>query len=162
LGTGIVAAGKIREAAASGQLLPPDYLLDDTGMPTNDPTWLDRGGAIPVFGGHKGLAVHLIIEILAGAIAGGTLSSFVNKQRKNLCAPMNCSQMVIGISPAPFNGMRLEDALLGLKNAILQSYDGNEPEIYFPNQMEERAMAAAARDGVAVSAETHHLLTSEA
>ncbi|MCM5693037.1 Ldh family oxidoreductase [Sinorhizobium meliloti] len=162
LGTGIVAAGKIREAAASGLTLPSEYLLDDTGKPTNDPTWLDRGGAIPVFGGHKGLAVHLTIEILAGAIAGGTLSAFVNKQRKDLSEPMNCSQLIIGISPAPFAGMKLDDALSGLEAAIRRSYDGSEPDIFFPNQLEERAMAVATRDGITVSAEVHQLLLKDA
>ncbi|GAA3171463.1 Ldh family oxidoreductase [Nonomuraea salmonea] len=74
LATGVVAAGKIRDAANLGVPVPEAWLRDAAGRPTTDPDELDRGGSIPLFGGYKGLCVTLIVEILAGgrSRAGGS------------------------------------------------------------------------------------------
>ncbi|MFJ7336780.1 Ldh family oxidoreductase [Streptomyces sp. NPDC101116] len=67
--TGAVASGKIRHAARRGERVPGTWLMDRDGRPTTDPEELDRGGAVPVFGGHKGLGVQVITEVLSGVLA---------------------------------------------------------------------------------------------
>jgi LDH2 family malate/lactate/ureidoglycolate dehydrogenase len=148
--TGTVASGKIRDAAARGRQVPTEWLVDKAGRPTTDPHALDSGGAVPVFGGYKGLGVSVIVEVLAGMLAGATISPLVHKQRQEPERAMDCSQMFIGFDPAAFAGGDL--AALGerLRAAVAAGYGGTAPEIYFPEQQERRRERAAATAGVSL------------
>jgi LDH2 family malate/lactate/ureidoglycolate dehydrogenase len=148
--TGVVASGKIRDAAARGRQVPAGWLVDAAGRPTTDPHALDSGGAVPVFGGHKGLGVSVIVEVLAGMLAGATISPLVHKQRQEPDRAMDCSQMFVGFDPAAFDAGDL--AALGerLHAAVAAGYRGDPPEVYFPEQQERRREKAAAADGVSV------------
>jgi LDH2 family malate/lactate/ureidoglycolate dehydrogenase len=161
MATGVVAAGKIREAAALGRSIPRDWLLDATGTPTTDPSSLDKGGMIPVFGGYKGLGVHLIVEILAGMVAGNTTSTRVHKQRSELDQAMQCSQLFIGLDPARFG---IEDTNIFIRElcaAVMNGYSADDlPSVYFPDQLEAVAKQRATREGIRVSPEVQRCLTS--
>lgn len=72
MATSTVAFGKIRVASNKGETVPLGYLLDDEGVPTNnpDPMATSRSGAMSAFGEHKGSGLGLFAELLAGALAG--------------------------------------------------------------------------------------------
>lgn len=59
--------GTIREAALAGEPLPDGAFLDAKGAPTTDP---DAVNAVRAFGGPKGFALNLAIELLCGAATG--------------------------------------------------------------------------------------------
>jgi uncharacterized oxidoreductase len=65
--------GKIRVARNEGSRLPPGVLIDAKGEPTQDPQALydEPSGALLPFAEHKGYALSLACDLLAGAIAGG-------------------------------------------------------------------------------------------
>ncbi|QEL66109.1 L-lactate dehydrogenase [Oryzomicrobium terrae] len=75
--TAAMALNKVRVAHARGEQLPPGILVDADGNPTLDPGALfsTPPGAILPFGGeqggHKGYALSVMIELLAGAVTGG-------------------------------------------------------------------------------------------
>lgn len=69
--TSAIAAGKVSVAGAKGEQLPPGILIDREGRPTTDPAALAAGGALLPFGGHKGFALALAIELLGRVLAGG-------------------------------------------------------------------------------------------
>ncbi|WP_084963701.1 Ldh family oxidoreductase [Thermoactinospora rubra] len=150
--TGVVALGKIRDAAARGRTIPPDWLLDRAGRPTTDPADLERGGSVPVFGGYKGLGVTVMAEVLAGMLGGHTISPRVAKQRKHLDRPMNCSQLFVGLSLDGF-GLPAADKLIDeLRQAVVDGYDEDPPMPYFPDQKEAMSTARAEREGIPVAA----------
>lgn len=68
-----IAANKARLIAARGERLAPGLMIDAAGLPTDDPAALsaDPPGALLPFGGHKGYALGLVAELLAGVLAGG-------------------------------------------------------------------------------------------
>jgi LDH2 family malate/lactate/ureidoglycolate dehydrogenase len=68
--TSAIAAGKIKLAKARHEQLPPDAVLDSKGRPTTDPDAFFNGGFLLPFGGHKGYALAVIAELLAGPLAG--------------------------------------------------------------------------------------------
>ncbi|MEV4476931.1 Ldh family oxidoreductase [Nonomuraea sp. NPDC049504] len=151
LATGVVAAGKIRDAANLGVPVPEAWLRDAAGRPTTDPDELDRGGSIPLFGGYKGLCVTLIVEILAGALAGGRVSPDVAKQRKLPDTVMGCGQLLIGVSAAHVSGREPPHAFLGtLREAVRAGYDEPPPRPWFPDQVEEDTAADVRRHGAPV------------
>ncbi|MEE4491494.1 Ldh family oxidoreductase [Streptomyces sp. BE230] len=150
--TGTVASGKIRHAAHRGERVPATWLVDREGRPTTDPEELDRGGAVPVFGGHKGLGVAVITEVLAGILAGGTVSPLVHKQRAEPERAMDCSQLFLALSPDAFGNPPVEKLLDVLSGAVAAGYPQGPPEVHLPEQQERLAEAAAAEHGVPVPA----------
>ena len=73
MATSGVAMGKVLVAKRAGRLVADGVLVDAQGRPTNDPQVMyqePRGSLLP-FGGHKGYALAVVTELLAGALSGG-------------------------------------------------------------------------------------------
>ncbi len=71
-----IALNRARVRALQGEKMDPGLLIDNQGKPSTDPKDLftDPPGALLPFGGHKGFALGLMIELLAGVLSsGGTL-----------------------------------------------------------------------------------------
>ena len=67
----VVAQGEVLLAARTGKQLPDGAGRDAQGQPTRDPHAVLAGGSIVAFGGHKGSALALMIEIPSAALTGG-------------------------------------------------------------------------------------------
>jgi delta1-piperideine-2-carboxylate reductase len=74
LATSAIAHGDVQIAAREGRELPPGYGVDSAGAPTRDPNAILNGGALLPFGGHKGSALSMMVELLAAALTGGNFS----------------------------------------------------------------------------------------
>ncbi len=68
--TAAAAHGKLEVAADKGELVPEGWILDKDGQPTRQPQDALEGGAILPFGGHKGYALGVMIELLGGGLSG--------------------------------------------------------------------------------------------
>jgi uncharacterized oxidoreductase len=73
MATSAVAMGKVRVAKNAGKPLEPGVLIDAAGRPTTDPSvmYTEPQGALLPFGGHKGYALAIVTELLAGGLSGG-------------------------------------------------------------------------------------------
>lgn len=73
MATSAIAMGKVRVARNEGKLVPEGIMLDQEGKPSRDPAvmYTDPRGALLPFGGHKGYALALVTELLAGGLSGG-------------------------------------------------------------------------------------------
>ncbi|MDM0045169.1 malate/lactate/ureidoglycolate dehydrogenase [Variovorax dokdonensis] len=75
--TSRVAQGKMRVAHNKGEKVPPGYLIDEHGRPTDNPGVVvvpqSNGllGALMTFGEHKGYGMAIACELLGGALSGG-------------------------------------------------------------------------------------------
>ncbi|GIW26141.1 Ldh family oxidoreductase [Meiothermus sp.] len=69
----VVARGKIIAASKKGEPIPEGWALDKEGRPTTDAKAALEGSLIPI-GEGKGYALAVLVEILAGALAGDILS----------------------------------------------------------------------------------------
>jgi len=78
MATSTVAEGKIRVAKNRKEKIPDDWVIDKFGKSSNNPEDLYNGGALLPLGGnklgHKGFALGLIVEILAGALSGNKVA----------------------------------------------------------------------------------------
>lgn len=70
MATSAIAGGEVLTAAADGSSLPEGVAVDSEGNPTTDPSDVLKGGALLPFGGHKGLGLSMMIEILNTALTG--------------------------------------------------------------------------------------------
>ncbi|WP_415012686.1 Ldh family oxidoreductase [Amaricoccus sp.] len=74
LATSTMSNGDLRIASNEGRKVPVGTSLGRDGRDTDDPAEiLAHGGALP-FGGHKGMALSLMVEVLASALTGGAFS----------------------------------------------------------------------------------------
>ncbi|HEX3727487.1 MAG TPA: Ldh family oxidoreductase [Pirellulales bacterium] len=68
--------GKVRNLFQSGKNAPPGWMINAAGQPTNNPGdfYGEPGGALLPLGGlvgHKGYALAVMIDLLAGGLSGG-------------------------------------------------------------------------------------------
>jgi uncharacterized oxidoreductase len=73
MATTTVAAGKVRVAHMKGVEVPPQSLVDEDGLETQDPGVIfgkKPTGAMQPFGKHKGYGLMVICEMLGGALGG--------------------------------------------------------------------------------------------
>jgi uncharacterized oxidoreductase len=73
MATSAIAMGKVRVARNEGKLVEEGILIDPAGQPTRDPNVMYREphGALRPFGAHKGYALAVVTELLAGGLSGG-------------------------------------------------------------------------------------------
>jgi LDH2 family malate/lactate/ureidoglycolate dehydrogenase len=78
---------KVRLALQKGESLPPGWAMDEKGHPTTDPAKALAGVMLP-FGGVKGSAITVLLDILSGVLSGAkfggdVLSVFTNQKRES-------------------------------------------------------------------------------
>jgi len=71
MATARLAYGEVMERQRAGEPLPAGCALDGEGNPTRDPA-AARAGALLPFGRHKGGALAVAVQLLAGAFTGAT------------------------------------------------------------------------------------------
>ncbi len=86
MATSAVAQGKLRVAHNKGVKIPPGWLIDDNGNPTDDPRWgvIQPFGAMLTFGEHKGYGLAVACELLGGALTGGGVTDYENKTQRRV------------------------------------------------------------------------------
>lgn len=91
MSTTVCASGKLKQALRLDKQIPDGWLFDKYGRSSNNPQdYLDGkaslpmlGGAFPDQGGHKGLGLGIMVEVLCGALAGAHTSAMKEAQGRN-------------------------------------------------------------------------------
>jgi len=86
LSTCVIAEGKIKVALNKGVEVPENAIIDGHGYPTRDPNafYAEPVGAILPIAGHKGYALSVLCEVLAGALSGGGCSNPANPNARGV------------------------------------------------------------------------------
>ena len=148
MATSAIAHGDVQIAAREGRLLPPQHGVDAGGQPTQDPQAILQGGALLPFGGHKGSALSMMVELLAAALTGGDFSfGFSWAQHPGAQTPRT-GQLLIVIDPAAGASAagfadRAEALVLAMREA---------GQTRMPGERRYRQRAQSARDGIALPA----------
>ena len=149
LTTSVVAEGKVRLAKAAGKSIPPGWVVDKNGQSTTNPADLYDGGALLPLGGldagHKGYALSLMVDLMAGALSGGGASGQGRK--------VNCNNFtVIAIDAAKLH----DDSTAALQAAEFVEWiksatptDAARP-VLVPGDVERNARTARLAQGVPV------------
>lgn len=153
LATSAMAHGDVQIAAREGQSLPEGVGVDRDGQPTRAPAAILDGGALCTFGGHKGSALSMMVEILAAALTGGNFSFDYNWSDHPGAQTPRTGQLLIVIDPACQAGnnfaARIETLVRKMKAA------GQTRQ---PGERRYLQRAASERDGVPIpSAELERL-----
>jgi LDH2 family malate/lactate/ureidoglycolate dehydrogenase len=155
MATSIVARGKIILAAERGEPIPEGWAIDEEGNPTTDAQDALRGSVLP-FGGPKGYALSLMIDIMAGALTGAGSGPGINSLYDDFDEPQNVGaffQLVdIGhfTEPATFKA-RVDRMIEEIKSS--RRAEGTE-ELFLPGEIEYRTEEERRESGVPVGPET--------
>ncbi len=100
--------GDIQIARRKGRALPSGVGVDAAGEPTTDPAKVLDGGALLPFGGHKGSALSMMIELLGAALTGGKFSTEVDWSDYHGATTPHTGQFLLLIDPARAGGLPFE------------------------------------------------------
>ena len=98
MATSRLAKGDVMLAAREGHELPDGTGLGPDGLPSNDPHEVLKGVLLP-FGGYKGSAISMMVELLSAALAGDQFSYEAEKQDNNDGGPARGGELIIAMSP---------------------------------------------------------------
>jgi delta1-piperideine-2-carboxylate reductase len=90
--------GEVMLAAREGHSVPPGTGLDANGNETTDPAKIVDGVLLP-FGGYKGSAIAMMVELLAAGAIGERFSFEAAEADNNDGGPPRGGQFILAISP---------------------------------------------------------------
>jgi delta1-piperideine-2-carboxylate reductase len=92
------ARGEIQLHLRDGTPIPEGWAIDTEGHPTTDPAAALAGAQLP-FGGYKGAAIALMIELLAGALIGEVFSFEASALDNDDGGPPVGGELIIALDP---------------------------------------------------------------
>jgi (2R)-3-sulfolactate dehydrogenase (NADP+) len=137
---------EIRRRLQAGEPLEPGWAQDPRGQPTTDPAAALAGSMLPS-GGQKGANIALLVEILAAALPGATLSPQAGAFSSNEGGPPDTGQFLLALDPAAFGG-----ALTGERLAALAAGYG-AAGLRLPGARRQALRRRAASEGVELTAD---------
>ena len=150
--TSASARGEIQVAAREGHSIPKGWALDKDGNDTTDPAAALEGVQLP-FGGHKGNAIMIMVELLSAGLTGGNFCFEAQEQVDAFgghdAGPSNAGQIFILIDPKGFHETFL-DRVEALFGKIL-AQEGTR----IPGDRRYANRARSATDGIECQAALH-------
>jgi len=147
-----VARGKIHWALAQGVSIPPGWAADAEGAATCDPAAALAGLILPM-AQHKGYAIAVVMDMLAGVLTGSGFGAQVqgpyqSEHRSGAGQLLIVLDIEKFIPVAEFNA-RMEQLIAELKSVPLAA--GHEA-IYYPGELESLNEQRHQRDGLRLPA----------
>ena len=99
MATASMAMGEVQVAKREGHKVPLGTGLSKNGKQTTDPGEIADGGVLLPFGGHKGSAIAMMVELMAGALVGDNFSFETAAKDNNDGGPPSGGEFILAISP---------------------------------------------------------------
>lgn len=149
IATSAASLSKVLRCAEAGQLVEDGWIVDESGLPTNDPTTKNYS-LVPV-GAHKGYGFAFFVEALAGMVSGGCCLSEVGQDWiTNIEVVPNVCHAFLVIDLAKMLGKGVFEARMDRCIEELHSApkaDGAE-RIYVPGEIEADHKRKAEQEGL--------------
>lgn len=149
-----VARGKIYLARQRGEPIPDTWALDDRGLPTTDPVKA-VDGLIQPMGGHKGYAISMAMDMLAGVLSGSAFcKEVVGPYRAEGRSGVGHFVLVLNIAafqPLDTFNARMNRYVETIKSTPL-AHDVDE--IFYPGEIEANNDARNRKEGILVPPQT--------
>jgi len=159
LATSAVARGKIVLAHKRGEAIPEGLAVDSEGRPTTD-AGAALDGALLTFGGHKGSALAILVEVLAGALSGAKMLRQIPEFFTNLETPSGFGHFFLTIDVSRFMDVEMFLRRVDLMSAMLKACPPADgfAEVITPGERAGRLEAERRRDGIPLPADTRAAL----
>lgn len=159
----VIARGKIRLAATHDEPILEGLALDADGAPTTDAKAAFEGVCLP-FGGPKGAALAMLMDLLAGVFTGANYGGDVKSLYFDHSEPQNVGHLFFVIRPDLFVSKeeyenRMDTFVSRVKSLPrAQGFD----EILIPGEPEERKTEERLKSGIPLTEKVVESLLEEA
>ena len=99
MATSTMAMGEVQVAARDGHKVPFGTGLNKHGEKTDDPNAIANDGVLLTFGGYKGSAIAMMIELLAAGLVGDLFSFEAKEEDNNDGGPARGGEFIMALSP---------------------------------------------------------------
>ena len=99
MATASMAMGEVQVAARDGHKVPMGTGLNKDGEKTDDPSAITNGGVLLPFGGHKGSAIAMMVELLAAGLVGDMFSFEAKEVDNKDGGPARGGEFIMAFSP---------------------------------------------------------------
>ncbi|WBU56066.1 Ldh family oxidoreductase [Paracoccus sediminicola] len=148
--TSIVARGEVELHRQDGKPLPEGWAVDRDGRPTTDPEAALDGAMLP-FGAHKGSAISIMIELLAGAMIGDLTSPEALDWLGGTTSLLpHHGELILAMSPERFAAGRPGDPFARAETLLRAISDQGAR---LPSERRFAAREISERDGITLSDE---------
>ena len=150
------ARGEIMLHQRDGHPIPEGWAIDVEGNPTTDPSAALAGAQLP-FGGYKGAAIALMVELMAGAMIGDVFSFEVSERDNKDGGPMARGEVIIAIDPARCTSSGNREAQLAHGEALFErilSQEGTR----LPSDRRYAARLETPSSGIVIPSSLHDTL----
>ena len=149
MATSIVARGKIILARQRGETIPLGWALDSEGRPTGDAEAALAGVVLP-FGGAKGSAIALLVDMLAGVLTGASYGTDLPDFYEDLTRKGDLGNFLLAADPGRF---MTAEAFLQRVGRYIEMMDACPPaegveRILLPGEIEASTRDRRLADGV--------------
>jgi LDH2 family malate/lactate/ureidoglycolate dehydrogenase len=133
----VVSGGKVRLEALKGTKIPPNWILDSQGRPTDNPAdFFPHGTLLPL--GHKGFGLAIMIEILAGVLSRAAILKDIELWFDKTATPTNVGHFFMALDIGFFLDIsdfrtRVDGLIDQLKGSPLAA---GADEIFMPGELE--------------------------
>jgi delta1-piperideine-2-carboxylate reductase len=142
----VVARGEVMLAAREGHSLAAGVGVDADGNPSTDPDEVLKG-ALLAFGGHKGSSIAMMVELLAGALIGESLSVEAAVRDNNDGGPPQGGEFMLAMNPDLFGDAEGWNTRAERLFEEIVAQDGAR----LPGDRRYRCRNAASENGVRIS-----------
>lgn len=144
--TAAVAEGKLKLAFADGRKVAEGLIVDSAGHPSTDPGDFYAGGALLTFGGHKGSAMSVLIELLGGLLTEMGTSCSASYAGGN-------GAVLIAMDVGAFVTMDQyqDDAARFREELVMVGRGAAQGPVLLPGEIEARTKLERLRAGIPVS-----------
>ena len=161
MATSVVARGKVVLAQKEGRKIPHGWAVDKNGLDTTDPGAVMDGGFMLPFGGPKGYAISLFIDLMCSGLGGALNCRNTPHFWTDYEKPQNIGYFMVVIDPSKF--MPVEE-YKNRVDAILSEFKhcptapGVE-EVMLPGEIESRKSKINLMEGIELSDTLVHELS---
>jgi LDH2 family malate/lactate/ureidoglycolate dehydrogenase len=149
----VAARAKIREKAARGAPIPPDWATDAEGRPTTDAAAALKGFLLPV-GGHKGYGLAVMVDMLAGLLSGAACLTHVKAWDKQPEVAQDLGHVFIALDCARLGNAEWLRARMADFAGILHATPPADPArpVLLPGEREMARMREQRAQGIRIAA----------
>jgi len=155
--TSMAAEGKLMVAVNRGEQVPEGWIIDKQGRPTTEPKDFYDGGALLTVGAHKGSALSIATDLLAGALSTGRSSDPADT--------VLCNNMLsIYIAPSVYDAEHVVAMEVARFAAWVKASPPAHPgvPVLLPGEIERRTRADRERNGIPLDDKTRSDLVAVA
>jgi ureidoglycolate dehydrogenase (NAD+) len=154
MATSVVAHGKVKGAFDRGEAIPPDWAVDGAGAATRDPAQA-LAGALLAFGGAKGSALSIAIDLLAGILPGGRSGPEIVPLYQRLDEAQGVGQLFAALRVEAFDSLaaftrRVDEAVRRIR-ALPRA--AGVSRILLPGELEHRLAVEREANGIPLPAD---------